>query len=246
MKGKILFIISFVFLSTINAQIFKEPYYFIGPDEMHVYKSSNDTLYTSTTFSLQQPTTKKYRNHYKIWDVKENPSDMVIMKLESLDSIPLTTEPYPDDRFRIFVYKKNGNKELTIINNISHLTKQKMTDYNTDTIQSKTSIGMKLYSLTYMKEFLMLKKVVTKKDVDKINEELNDPKYLTFVEDYKKEIKLFDPYASILTANLINTACLNLGYSPIGASFSMNIINSNKKAKEKEKIINEFYRRLNP
>lgn len=121
-----------------------------------------------------------------------------------------------------------------------------MTDYNTDTIQSKTSIGMKLYSLTYMKEFLMLKKVVTKKDVDKINEEFNDPKYLTFVEDYKKEIKLFDPYASILTANLINTACLNLGYSPIGASFSMNIINSNKKAKEKEKIINEFYRRLNP
>ena len=171
---------------------------------------------------------------------------MVIMKVESLDSIPLTTEPYPDDRFRIFVYKKNGNKELTIINNISHLTKQKMTDYNTDTIQSKTSIGMKLYSLTYMKELLTLKKVVTKKDVDKINEELNDPKYLTFLEDYKKEIKLFDPYASILTANLINTACLNLGYNPIGASFSMNIINSNKKAKEKEKIINEFYRRLNP
>lgn len=246
MKNYIFILILCVFYQQCSAQIFKEPYYFIGPDEMYVYKSSNDTLYTSTTFSLQQLTTKKYRNHYKIWDVKENPSDMVIMKVESLDSIPLTTEPYPDDRFRIFVYKKNGNKELTIINNISHLTKQKMTGYNTDTIQSKTSIGMKLYSLTYMKEFLMLKKVVTKKDVDKINEELNDPKYLTFVEDYKKENKLFDPYASILTANLINTACLNLGYNPIGASFSINIINSNKKAKEKEKIINEFYRRLNP
>ncbi len=43
-------ILSFLLLglfSLINSQIFNEPYYFIGPDEMHVYKQSHDTLYVS-------------------------------------------------------------------------------------------------------------------------------------------------------------------------------------------------------
>ncbi|MDQ1160451.1 1,2-phenylacetyl-CoA epoxidase PaaB subunit [Chryseobacterium sp. SORGH_AS 447] len=242
MKEKILFILLLVININIDSQIFKEPYYFVGPDEMHVYKKSNDTLYTSTAFSVKLPETTKYREHYKIWSVKENPSDITIMKLENLDSIPLTTDPYPEDRFRIFVFKKNSEKEAVLINDIGHLTKQELANYNTDTIQSKKSIGMKLYSLSYMKELMKLKKVVSKSDVDKINNELNNPKYLNLIEDYKKENKLFDPYASILAADLINTACLNLGYSPIGASFSMNIINSDKK--EKEKIIKEFYKRL--
>lgn len=105
---------------------------------------------------------------------------------------------------------------------------------------------MSIYSASRMKELLKLKKVVNKKDVNKIDNELNKSKYLKLAEDYKKQNQLLDPYASILTATLINTACLNLGYSPIGARFSMNIINSNKKPEEKQKIINEFYKRVNP
>lgn len=247
MKEKTFFII-LVLVININmySQIFKEPYYVIGPDEMHVYKKSNDTLYTSTTFSLKPSEISNYKSQYKIWDIKENPSDIIIMKVESLDSIPLTTEPYPEDRFRIFVYKKNSATELTLINDISHLTKQELNTSDTDTIRSDNSIGMKLYSLSSMKELFKLKKVATKKDVEKINNELNDPKYVAFIEKYTKENKLFDPYASILTANLINTACLNLGYSPIGASVSMNIINSDRATKEKEQIIKELYERLSP
>lgn len=242
MKEKILLILLLVINININSQIFKEPYYFVGPDEMHVYKKSNDTLYTSTTFSVKLPEATKYRGHYKIWSVKENSSDITIMRLENLDSIPLTTNPYPEDRFRIFVFKKNSEKEAVLINDIGHLTKQELANYNTDTIQSKKIIGMKLYSLSYIKELMKLKRVANKSDVDKINNELNNPKYLNLIEDYKKGNKLSDPYASILAADLINTACLNLGYSPIGASFSMNIINSDKK--DKEKIIKEFYKRL--
>ncbi|ALR31957.1 hypothetical protein ATE47_16170 [Chryseobacterium sp. IHB B 17019] len=242
--------ISFIFLlslySLINSQVFKEPYYFIGPDEMHVYKQSHDTLYASTTFSLEPFNINKYKSHYKIWDVTEKPSDFIVIKLETLDSIPLTTKPYPEDRFKISIYKNKNGKELIMVRDINHLTKQAMINYNTDTIQLKNNIGMNLYSLSYMKELIKLKKVITKKDTDKIDNELNDPKYIAFIENYKLENKLPDPYASILTASLINTACLNLGYSPIGASFSMNIINSNKKLKEKEKIIDEFYKRINP
>jgi hypothetical protein len=244
---KNLFLIFFLnFLSSINSQIFKEPYYFVGSDEMHVYKQSHDTLYISTTFSLGSFNTKKYKNHYKIWEVIENPSDFIVIKLETLDSIPLTTDPYPKDRFRISVYKKKNKQEITLLMDISHLTKEQMVNYNIDFTQLKNDFGMSLYSLSYMKELLKLKKVTTKKDANKINKELNNSKYLTFAENYIKQNKLSDPYTSILTANLINTACLNLGYTPIGASFSMNIISSNKKAKKKEDIINEFYKRMNP
>ncbi len=246
MVKKVLFIFYTIILNHVNSQVFKEPYYFVGSDEMYVFKQSHDTLYTSTTFSLRPYNTKKFKNHYKIWGVNKKPLDLLIVKLESLDSIPLTTDYYPNDRFRIFVFKVKNEKTLTMIGDINHLTKQKMMDYNTDSIQSKLNLGMDLHSLSYMKELLKLKKVNTKKDVDKINNELDNPKYLAFIENYKNENMLPDPYASILKANLINKACLNLGYSPIGASFLINIISSNKTDREKEQIINEFYKQMNP
>lgn len=166
------------------------------------------------------------------------------MKVESLDSIPLTTAPYPEDRFKIFIYKKNNEKELLLIRNVNDLTKEKMTNYNTDTIQPNNNFGMNLYSLSYMKELLKLKRIKIKKDADKINNELNHPKYLTFIENFIKHNRIFDTYASILTATLINNACLHLGYSPIGASFSMSILDSDREPKEKEKIIKELYKHI--
>lgn len=246
MKKKIFILLLLNLIYPIKSQVFKEPYYFIGPDEMHVYKQSNDTLYASTTFSLEPFNLKKYRSHYKIWDIIEKSPDVIIVKLESLDSISLTTKPYPEDRFRISVYKKKNKDELLLLRDVFHLAKEVMVNYNIDSIQLENNFGMSLYSLSHMKELLRLKKVKTKKDADEINNELNDSRYLTMVENYKVQNKLSDPYASILAANLINTACLKLGYSPIGASFIINILNSDKTQKEKENIINEFYKRVNP
>jgi hypothetical protein len=37
---------------------------------------------------------------------------------------------------------------------------------------------------------------------------------------------------------------IHLGYSPIGASFSMSILNSDREQKEKEKIIKELYKHI--
>jgi len=247
MKKFFLFFFLLGLFYSINSQLFKEPYYFIDPDEMHVYKQSHDTLYTSTTFSLQsfdEIDINKYKGHYKIWDIAEKQPDYLVIKLESLDSIPLTTDPYPIDRFSISIYKKKNINEYSIIRDISHLTKEAMINYKTDTIQLENNFEMSLYKLSYMKESLKLKKVKTKADADKINNELNNPKYLTIIENYKEHNKLPDPYAAILKATLINKACLNLGYTPIGASFAMGILNSDKKIKEKGNIIEGFYKDL--
>lgn len=245
-KTIFLFVLLFGLSSLIKSQILEEPHYFIGPDEMHVYKQSNDTLYTSTTFSLQPFNIKKYKNHYKIWNIAEKSSDFIVMKLETLDSISLTRDPYPEDRFKILIYKKKTKSELLLLRDISRLTKEEMRNYNIGSIQLENNFGVSLYSLSYMKELLKLKKVRNKKDAEKVNNELNNPKYLTIIENYKDQNKLPDLYASTLLAILINTACLKLGYSPIGASIIMNIINSNKKLKEKEMIIDEFYKLVDP
>lgn len=225
----------------VKSQLLKEPYYFIGTDEMHIYRQSNDTLYVSTAFSLESFNKKKYKSHYKIWSVKEIPQDILAVQLESLDTIPLTTDPYPEDRFKIFIYKKPSDKEIVLVRSINDLTKDKMINYNVDIIKVKSNFGMNLFSLSYMKQLLKFKKVTTKEDADKINNELNDPKYLTFAEEYMKQNKLRDPYATILLATLTNNACIKLGYSPIGARFSINILNSERKEGEKKKIIKEFY-----
>ncbi len=237
-----IFVLLIISLSTfLHSQIFKEPYYYVGSDEMHVYKQSNDTLYKSNTFSLQPINIKKYNAHYKIWDIIEKTQNLIAVKLESLDSIPLTTDPYPEDRFKLLLYKKISEKELLLIRDINHLKREEMTAYNIDTIQTNNSYGMTLFSLSYMKQLSMLKKVKSKNDADAINNELNDSKYIRFAESYVKYNRLSDPYTSILLASLINTVCINLRYSPIGASFSINIFNSDKRKEEKEKIINELY-----
>lgn len=130
---------------------------------MHVFKQSNDTLYASTTFSLEPFNIEKYKKHYKIWSVNENQSNLLIVKLESLDSIPLTTNPYPEDRFKISVYQRKNEKEITLIKDIEHLTKEGMAYYHADTIKSNDNVGLNLYSLSYMKKLLKLKKVKSKK-----------------------------------------------------------------------------------
>lgn len=240
-----IFVLLIISLSTfLHSQIFKEPYYYVGSDEMHVYKQSNDTLYKSNTFSLQPVNIKKYNAHYKIWDIIEKPQNLIAVKLESLDSIPLTTDPYPEDRFKLLLYKKISEKELLLIRDINHLKQEEMTTYNIDTIQTQNSYGMTLFSLSYLKQLSTLKKVKSKKDANAINNELNNSKYTRFAESYVKFNRLSDPYASILSASLINTACINLGYSPIGASFSINTLNTDRRQEKKKKIIDELYKMI--
>lgn len=237
-----------IFYGSLKSQKFiDEPYYFVGVDEMHVYKQSNDTLYNFTTFSVKNnPKLDFKRNHYKIWGNQDLGKEFFALKVERLDTIPLTTNPYPDERFNIWIYKRTP-KKITFLKQISQLKKSEMQNYTLDTLHNNDKYGQTFYSLTYMNELLKLKRVKTKKDVDIINNELNNPEYLEFAEDYQKNNKMPDMYASGLMAMLINKATIKVGYSPIGASVLMNIINSKMYDEDKKrKIIAEYYEKINP
>lgn len=246
---KFLLILFFViFFGLLKSQEFiDEPYYFIGVDEMHVYKQSNDTLYNFTTFSVKSDSKLNFkRNHYKIWKNENIGKGFFALKLEKLNTIPLTIKPYPEERFNIFIYKKTP-KEISFIKQITQLTKNEMQNYRLDTIHSNDEYGQTYYSLTYMNELLKLKRVKTKKDAEIINNELNNPEYLKIAEDYQKNNKMPEMYASGLMAMLINKASLKVGYSPIGASVVMNIISSRMYDEDKKrKIIAEYYEKINP
>ncbi|GEM_PF-988470 len=245
--NRFLIIILLLLYSLLKSQTFiSEPYFFIGPDEMSVYKQSNDTLINYSSYSIE-PVSKmdRVRSRYRIWGNKKIDDGVYALKIERLDSIPLRPDPLPENRFKIIIYKKI-NKAIIFLNAKEQLTKTEMLNYNTDTVAYKNNFGFTYYSLSKMRDFRKLKKVKTIKDVETINNELSNPKYLLVIEDYKANLKLADPYASGLMATIVNQACIETGYSPVGASVLMRILSSPKSVEEKEKIVEEYYLKINP
>lgn len=249
MKLKLIFFLIILFNFSKSQKFIDQTYYFIGPDEMNIYKQSNDTLYNYTSYSFQEPKKNdRIKMHFKILENQKLKKDEEVfaLKIERLDSIPLTTEPFPEDRFKILIYKKMDN-EIAMLNEKSGLTKTQIETYKVDTINYRNNFGLMYYSKNRMIEFSKLKKIKTSDDVKIINDEMNKPKYLLLAEDYQKNIKVPDGYASGLIATIINKSCLETGYSPIGAGVLINILSSDRFTKlEKTNMIKEYYEKINP
>lgn len=249
MKIKSILLLIILFNLSKSQDFIDQTYYFIGPDEMHIYRQSNDTLYNYTSYSIQEPKKiDRIRMHFKILENKKLDSNdnVYTLKMERLDSIPLTTDSFPEDRFKILIYKKLDN-EIILLDEKNGLTKSQIGTYKTDTIKYKNNFGLVYYSQNKMNEFSKLKKIKTKNDVKIISNEMNNPKYLLLAEDYRKNIKIPDGYASGLIATIINKSCIETGYSPIGAGVLMNILNSDRFSEiEKKNMVKEYYEKINP
>lgn len=247
-----------VFLSGfIKSQTFiQEPIYSLGMDEMHILKQSNDTLYNYTSYSVKpfqielRKNREKIRRHYKIWDNQNLDENYFALKLERLDTLQMTTDKYPENRFLIWIYKKSDESEFTLLNGITKLNKEQALAYQFDTIDYKNYVGFTSYGLSKIKEFLKLKKLRTEEDVEIIKNHLetNQVKYKSVVKAYEENSKLPDMYGQGLLATILNMAYLELGYCPVGASIVMNNIldSSTIPYEEKQQMVNEFYQQLNP
>ena len=236
-----LFFLFFV-LSFMKSQSFiKEPYYIIGPDEMYKLVQSNDTLYVMPTFNMRNLSLKKenYQDHYKIWGIQSYKDKGFILKLEQLDSIQLTDNPYPEERFNIWVYGKTNKKELHLMREYSKLTRKQMEGFPIQDSLFSNEYTLNYFSESYMKELSKRKNVRTQKDADAIDQEMkrNKSEYVKIIENYKNSKTMQDMYNSGLIATLTNKACLDLGYNPIGANRILRILRSKKTPEEKRKEI---------
>ncbi|WP_337084832.1 hypothetical protein [Elizabethkingia anophelis] len=242
MKKLLILLLSFILLSIIRGQSFiKEPYYIIGPDEMYKLVQSNDTLYVMPTFNMKNLSLKKgnYQNHYKIWGVQSYKDKGFVLKLEKLDSIQLTDNPYPEERFNIWVYGKPSGKELPLEREYPQLTRKQMEEFPIQDSLFSNEYALTYFSENYMKELSKRKNVRTQKDADAIDQEMkrNEPEYKKIIENYKNSKMIQDMYNSGLIATLTNKACLDLGYNPIGANRILRILRSNRTPEEKRKEV---------
>ncbi|MDV2446065.1 hypothetical protein CMU93_00945 [Elizabethkingia anophelis] len=229
-------------LFSVEAQSFiKEPYYIIGPDEMYKLVQSNDTLFVMPTFNMKNFPLKKenYKDHYKIWGVQSYKDKGLVLKLEKLDSIQLTDNPYPEERFNIWVYGKPSGKELPLEREYPQLTRKQMEEFPIQDSLFLNEYALTYFSESYMKELSKRKNVRTQKDADAIDQEIkrNESEYVKIIENYKNSKMIRDMYNSGLIATLTNKACLDLGHNPIGANRILNILRSNKTPEEKQKEI---------
>ncbi len=65
--------------------------------------------------------------------------------------------------------------------------------------------------------------MTTKDEVKKIIETIKSDHFKTLVEKYSKT-ETYDMYASGLSAEILNHACIEKGYSPIGAGRVINTL----------------------
>ncbi|HEY1019103.1 MAG TPA: hypothetical protein VGE25_08905 [Sediminibacterium sp.] len=223
MLKTLLFLLILSILGCSQGQIvLRQDYSFLVTDgEVTKLRQSNDTLYELKCY-IDRPCHPRPSSHYKILS-SNNTGELIILKLEQLDTIPLTTDPYPATRYQVLALKISDEKELGYLPLTLGLTRQQLDTIKTNIPALNDKFFFTFYSDTYLKELSKLKNVTTKSEVNEIIEVANSDSFKTLIEKYSKT-ETRDMYASGLSAELINRACIEKGYNPIGAGRAINVL----------------------
>lgn len=197
-----------------------QDYSFIHTDgEMTKLHQSNDTLYELKCYT-DQPCQPVPKAHYKILSFSRT-EEFVVLKLEGLDTLLLTINPYPATRYSLLAIKTMDNKQLGYLPLALGLIKQQLDTVQTDFKSLKEKFFFTFFSDTYLKELSSLKKVMTKEEAQEIIESTKQSDYKTLIEKYSKT-ETQDVYASGLSAEILNRACIEKGFNPFGAGPAIN------------------------
>ena len=208
------FFLTFISLNVCAQRIFKADYYAVSTDDTHLFRQSNDTLYLykSSPNFVQLPRLKA-SDHYKIHNVKTL-FNFSILKLEKLDTIQLTTDPYPLKRYFVLVLKNINDNTAGQLMLYSRLLKEELNKVVIPDLSAK--FFSTLVSEKYKKELMGLKPIVTKQDVDVILNDMKSDKYKTVIEQYKAT-NTNDMYNFLISSEMLYLSCINNGYNPINA-----------------------------
>jgi len=215
----ILLLVLCIHFAAKGQQVLDKGYFIFTEEGFQQLKQSNDTLYIlrcSKNFSCD----KKTRYHYKILSTKKIPN-YTILKLERLDSISLTLNPYPEDRFSVLTLKDINKQSLSYIQEAKRFTRSEI---DTLQIQQKDldgKFGFTYYSEDYLTELGKRKQINTKKEIEEIIKLLNKPEYQAIIQKYKTS-GVIDMYAIGLTYELLHKAVIESGFNPIDAREKFN------------------------
>lgn len=216
-------ILLFPFFSCSQAQqILLQDYHFLGvDDEVTKLHQSNDTLYEFHCY-ITRPCVSRPQKHYKIIS-SEKAGDFIVLKLERLDTILLTTNPYPETRYSTLALKKVNDKQLGYLPLVLGLSKKQLDTIQTNASSLKDKFFFTFYSDAYKKDLSLLKKITTRDEAKEIIETAKSEKFKPLAGSYQKT-ETRDMYAAGFSAELLSRACIEKGYSPVGAGQAINAL----------------------
>ena len=213
---KIIMTIVLISIQTIYSQeVLNDDYYFVSGKELTKIQKSNDTIYLykcNSTFDCLD----KYRNHFKILKSEEI-ENITLLKMERLDSIPMTTDPYPEDRFGIVRIEKLQNGVISYISDPKYYTNNSINNVILNKEYLEDRFGFSFYT----KKFLTTLKMdnITKNDARAILESAKENKKI--IEKYK-QTNTGDIYFSGIASELINIELIKRNLSPLNGKNRVN------------------------
>ncbi len=204
-------LISLISNSILSQNLLDEKYYFVNGTELFGIKKSNDTIFEfkcNPDFSCSD----RYRKKFKILKSKVI-GQKEILAIERIDSIPLTSNPIPADRYKIIGFENIGKGKLKIIN-----------EAKTYTLDSLSAIPFEIeflknkFGFTYFTESFLTELETDYKVSAELAEQImsNFKNYAERLELYKNT-KTGDIYGSGITAEIISTEMIKLNLSPLQA-----------------------------
>ncbi|MEJ7822217.1 MAG: hypothetical protein WKF85_07845 [Chitinophagaceae bacterium] len=172
----------------------------------------NDTLFEYKCYS-NRPCLETPSSHYKVLDLKSK-NNSFIFKLERLDTLQLPKR-FPDNRYSILVFRGIDSTRISFVQQLFGLSKKDVTNNFVDTFKTDNKFGFTYFSSNYYDNLKKLKTITNKAEVEEIASLFKTEKFVRIVELYKISHPS-DMYASGLSAELFNQACIDKGYNPIG------------------------------
>lgn len=207
-----------------------QDYHFIGRGiGTTTLRQSHDTLYLFQDYPAgfagkpySTSRTKRAGQHYKIIAASRS-GKFDVLKVEQLDTLALTSEPYPETRYSLVVLHHESDKAVGYLSRRIGSTKAAIDTAKMSANALRTGFYFTYFSAAYMKELAGLKKISTKEQAQEIFDEVKNGSFKAVIDRYERT-KPQDYYASGLTSEIINLACIKKGYNPIGAQQTMNAL----------------------
>ena len=166
--------------------------------EVTKLKQSNDTLYEYDCF-IDRPCSE---THHRIIATHEM-GEFTILKVERLDTIPLSDDFCPGKRYSVIALKSINKEQLGYCPYFGCLTKNQLDTFQISNLSLKNKHFLTYYSDSYLKELSTLKKVSSKDDIRKIIDAIE-------YNDFKSGKISY-------SAEELTKACIEKGYNPVGA-----------------------------
>ena len=200
-------ILIFIFNSVFSQNLIDEKYYFVNGNELFGIKISNDSIFELKCNSDFQCAVRK---RFKILKNKKI-GQKQIFAIERLDSMRLTSNPIPKDRYRIIGFEKIEKGKLKFVNEAKSYTLDSLSKIPFEIQFINDKFGFTYYTESFLTE-LETDYTINAEQLEKITS--NFENYIELLELYENT-KTGDMYAIGIIAELIAKEMIKLKLSPL-------------------------------